>query len=167
MTTSILPSAATSGIARFQPPPVPPLDTLLTDLTSSTHGGEFENFGSSVIADEDALHERDLKFEEETIPQLPLPPPSLQESRDAKDAARSQAENIVPADQEREPEQPGDHLEDEVTNANRAEASEVLRVQAEEAQSLNVVLELTLDGEGGQQFGWINPIWYDLILIPF
>ena len=157
-TSGILPSAATPGIARFQPPPVP--GTLLTDLTSSAHGGEFENFGSSVIADEDALHERDLEFEEETMPPLPLPPPSL---RDTEDAAKSQAEIFFPADQEREPEQSGDHPEDEVTNADRAEASEVLRVRAEEAQSLNVVLELTLDGEGGQQFGWINPAWYDVI----
>jgi hypothetical protein len=48
-------------------------------------------------------------------------------------------------------------------NADRSEASEVLRVQVEEVQSLNVALELTLDGEGGQQFTWINPTWYDVI----
>lgn len=177
------PSSATTstpGIARFQPPAPTPAPsappqrpTLLTDLTASTSpargGGEFENFGSSVIADEDAApHERDLDFDDETIPPLPLPPTSLQEEEQARDAAKSsQDETIAPAqgEQERghEYEQSGDHPDDEVTNADRAEASEVLRVQAEQAQSLNVVLELTLDGEGGQQFAWINPAWYDVI----
>ena len=46
---------------------------------------------------------------------------------------------------------------------SREEASETLRQQAEEAQSLNIVLELTLDGENGQQFAWINPAWFDVI----
>jgi hypothetical protein len=174
-------SITTSGIVRFQPPapPAPHPGTLLTDLTASTSpargGGEFENFGSSVIADEDAApHERDLDFEDETIPPLPLPPPtSLQlqeeEAPDTGDAVKSPDETIVPAEAEAEHErgheyeQSGDHPDDVVTNADRAEASEVLRVQAEEAQSLNVVLELTLDGEGGQQFAWINPAWYDVI----
>jgi hypothetical protein len=112
------------------------------------------NFGSSVIADEDAApHERDLEFEE-AIPSLPLPPPLLQQARgDVGTAPKLQGET-APAAQERQHdrEQQGDHPEDEVTNADRAEASEVLRVRAEEAQSLNTALELTLDGEGGQQF---------------
>ncbi|KAF8311179.1 hypothetical protein DL93DRAFT_2061386 [Clavulina sp. PMI_390] len=56
-----------------------------------------------------------------------------------------------------------ENIEDEPTNEDREEASEVLRIQVEEAQSLNVVLDLTLDGEGGQQFAWINPAWYDVI----
>ena len=165
--TSPSTSATTSGVARFQPPrpPAPPQGILLADLTASTssaRGGEFENFGSSVIADEDAApHERDLEFEE-AIPPQPLPPPLLQQARG--DVGTAQDET-APAEQERQHgrEQPGDHPEDEVTNADRAEASEVLRVRAEEAQSLNIVLELTLDGEGGQQFAWINPAWYDVI----
>jgi hypothetical protein len=50
-------------------------------------------------------HIVDLEFEEEMIPPLPLPLPPLQESRDVGNAAELQAENIVPAGQEREPEQ--------------------------------------------------------------
>jgi serine/threonine-protein kinase RIM15 len=52
----------------------------------------------------------------------------------------------------------------EPTEASRQEATETLRLQVEEAQSLNIVVELTLDGEGGeQQFAWINPAWFDVI----
>jgi hypothetical protein len=138
----------------------------LTASTSSARCGEFENFGSSVIADEDAApRERELEFEE-VIPPLPLPPPLLQQARGDVGTAPKLQDDTAPAEQERQHdhEQPGDHHpEDEVTNAGRAEASEVLRVQAEEAQSLNIVLELTLDGEGGQQFACINPAWYDVI----
>lgn len=138
----------------------------MTASTSSARCGEFENFGSSVIADEDAApRERDLEFEE-VIPPLPLPPPLLQQARGDVGTAPKLQDDTAPAEQERQHdrEQPGDHHpEDEVTNAGRAEASEVLRVRAEEAQSLNIVLELTLDGEGGQQFACINPAWYDVI----
>jgi hypothetical protein len=145
----------------------------LTALTSPARGGgEFENFGNSVIAHEDtAPHERDLEFEDGTIPPLPLPLlTSLQEEVcDAGDAAKPPDETIAlpeaEAEDEREHEygRSGGHLDDTVMNADRSEASEVLRMQAEEAQSLNVALELTLDGEGGQQFAWINPTWYDTI----
>ena len=168
--TSSSTSATISGVARFQPPcpPAPPQGILLADLTaltSSARCGEFEIFGSSVITDEDAApHERDLEFEE-AIPPLPLPPPLLQQARGDVGTAPKLQDETVPAEQERQHdrEQPGDHHpEDEVRNAGRAEASEVLRVRAEEAQSINIVLELTLDGEGGQ-FACINPAWYNVI----
>jgi hypothetical protein len=117
----------------------------LTAPTSPARGGgEFENFGNSVIADEDAApHGRDLDFEDETIPPLPLPlppPTSLQEeARDASNAAKWPDETIGPAEagaeheRRHEYEQSGDRPDDVMTNADRAEAFEVLRVQAEEA----------------------------------
>ena len=59
---------------------------------------------------------------------------------------------------------PRPSLSTEPTEASRQQATETLRLQAEEAQSLNIIVELTLDGENGeQQFAWINPAWFDVI----
>jgi serine/threonine-protein kinase RIM15 len=127
------------------------------DLSSSIRGdGEFDHFGSSVIGDDDdaptahdlddEAHRSQLSMDVPTTPhETPDPERSITHSEDKPSTGRPSNE------------------EEAVTHEERAEASETLRIQAEQAQSLNIVLELTLDGEGGQQFAWINPAWYDVI----
>ena len=51
-------------------------------------------------------------------------------------------------------------VKDQETESSRVQQTEQLREKADEAQRLNIVVELSLDGD---QLIWINHAWADVI----
>lgn len=160
-----------------QPMGPPPSVELSVSMSSTSRGaGEFEHFGSSVIGDEDAAHmAQDQLDDDDSGPPLSQPTPQSQAQAHVQflpppppfhlDSFDSLPEEDRPRSPEatRSGSQHSNEDEQQVTHEERVEATESLRIQAEQAQNMNIVLELTLDGEGGQQFAWINPAWFDVI----